>query len=310
MFKLRKYYILPLMLAVLLLAPGCKDKEAAEPMPTPTATDEFSQEQMQQIFADSMTSTLNVETYKFEMTMTTDMEMAGGKQPGEMNMAMNASGAYDQINKKMQMTMDMNIDADVPEMEEGMQNVSMEMYMLEDNMYMKMDMPIVGEQWMKMPVSDEMAETYNSDMVGDQLKMLEGAGEIEFLRYEIVEGSDCYVFRLVPDMLKMMDWVGQQQMAGTEFDAGSISDIADVFKDLAYVVWIDRDSGLMKKMDANIVMEFSSEQYGDKSGEFGSMKMNMVMGMRMYDYNKPVSIVLPEEAKDAVDMSDLGGLGQ
>jgi hypothetical protein len=306
--KLNRYLILPLLLVIvaLLLVPGCKEKESTEA--TPTATVELSQEQMQKIFADSITATTSVETYKFEMNMTTDMEMTGGDQVRKVNMVMNASGAYDQTNNNMQMVMDMNIESDLPEFEEEMQNITMEMYMLEEYMYMKMDMPMVGEQWVKMPASTEMAAAYNPDMVKSQLKMLEGAGEIEFLRYEVADGSDCYVFKLVPDMQKIMDWMGQQPMTGAEFDAGSISNIADVFKDLTYIVWIARDSGLMKKIDATILMEFDTEQYGDMSGEFESMRMNMVMGMRMFDNNKPVSIVLPEEAKDAVDISAMGGL--
>jgi hypothetical protein len=312
MMKLNRYFIIPLLLVIvaLLLVPGCKEKEETEPTATPTATDELSQEQMQQILADTITSTLNVYTYKFEMSMTTDMETTGGTQAGKLNMVMNVSGAYDQTNKNMQMTMDMNMESDFPEFEEEMQDMSVEMYMVEESMYMKMDMPMVGEQWLKMPVSEEMTEAYNSDMVGDQLKMLEGAGKIEFLRYEVVDGADCYVFKLVPDMQKIMDWVGQQPVTGAELDSGSISNIADVFKDLTYTIWIARDSKLTQKMDANILMEFNAEQYGAESGEFDGMRMNMVMGMRMYNYNKPVSIILPEEAEDAIDMSEMGGLGQ
>lgn len=297
--KINKYIILPCLLSVLLLlVPSCQEKEPTETATPPT--DVPSQEQIQQLYTDAIAASLNAETYKFEMNIAYDMEATGGTEPGKVNMVMNATGAYDQINKNMHMSMDMNMDA--PEIEEGMQNMSMEMYMYEENMYMKMDMPMVGEQWIKMPVSAEMAAAYNSNMVGDQLELLEGAGEIEFLRYEVVDGSDCYVFKLIPDMQKIMEWVGQQQMGGEEFDFESIKNISDVFKDLAYIIWIARDSGYMKKMDASITMEATAEQFGAKDGEFDGMKMDMSMAIRMYDYDKPVTIVLPEEALNAAEM--------
>ncbi len=314
-----KRIMVPLLLIsvlLLLLVPGCKEKEATEPTATltPTATGELSQEQMQQILADTMLAVKNAKSYKSDINMTMDMEATGGAQAGKVNVVMTTIATYDQENKNMQMSMNMNMDMetdiDMSEMEEDMQNISMEMYLFEENMYMKMDMPMIGEQWVKMPANEQMMAAYDIDMVSQQLEMLEGPGRIEFLRYEAVDGADCYVFKIVPDMKKIMEWVGQQRTTGTEIPLDNIADIADIFKDISYFVWITRDGGLMKKMDASLLMEFNAEQFGAKDGDFDSMKMKMDMGMRMYDYNKPVAIVLPEEAKDAIDMSEIGNLGQ
>jgi hypothetical protein len=313
MGKSKKYIILPLILVVLLLltlVAGCKEKETAEPATTPTTTtEELTQAQMQEILIDTITATNNAGTYKYEMDMTMTMEGNGGAEAKKMKMDMTASGAYDQENKNMQINMDINMES--PDIEEDAQTMSMDMYVYEDNMYMKMEMPVIGEQWMKMPATEKAMEAYNSDMVGEQLKMLETPGEIKFLRYETVDGSECYVFQVVPDMKKIMDWMGQQQqITGAELDTGNISNLADVFKDISYFIWIARDSGLMTKMESGMLMEFNAEQLGATGGDFDIMKMDMDMSMRLYDYDKTVTIVLPEEAKDAIDMSQMGGFGE
>jgi hypothetical protein len=303
MRKSKKYIILPLMLAVLLLAfvPGCKEKETAAPTTTPTTTtEELSQEQMQQIFAGAIVATKNAQTFKFDMDMRSEMEATGGTEEGKSNVSMKATGVYDQAAKKIHVNMNINMNMNAPQMDEKEQSIAMDMYLLEDTMYIKTDMPFIGEQWLKVPVNAQMSEIYNADMVSEQLKMLESPAEIKFLRYETVDGSDCYVFQVVPDMMKIVEWLGQQQMAGTGFDAEKIKNITDVFKNIYFNVWIARDSGLMKKMEGSMVIDLNAEDYGAASGDFDNMNMNT--GMRLYDYNVPVTIELPEEAKDAVEM--------
>jgi hypothetical protein len=305
MVKSKIYLILPLLLAVLLLTlvPGCKEKETTPTATTPaTGASEFTQEQMQQIFAETIAATKNTQTYKFDMDLTTAMEATGGPEAGKLNMSMNTTGAYDQANQKMHLNINMNMKVNVPEMDESEQNMAMDMYMVEDTMYVKTDMPFLGDQWIKMPVDKEKATGFDAHMVSEQLDMLESPVEIEFLRYEMVDGSDCYVFQVTPDMTKIMQWLAQQQMTGTEFDAEKIQNLADIFKEISYNVWITRDSKLMKKIDGSLLMDLIPEEFGAESGAFDNMNINLSTGMRLYDYNVPVTIELPEEAENAVEM--------
>jgi hypothetical protein len=293
------------MLSLLFIA-GCGDEEGTEPTPKgtePTQEEtELSQSELQSILMDSTLAVREAETYKFIMDIDMTTEVSGSSNEGEMDMTMSATGIASPKNGEMKMTMDMSMDMEGVPMEESMQNISMEMYMLEDSLYMKMDIPEMGEQWMKMPISEELKEELDLNMVDQQLMPLESPVEIEQTGYEVFDGSECYVLNIVPDMPSLMQWLGEQEMGNMEVDWESMEAIADSFKKLSYVCWIAKDSHLMKRMKADMLMEITGEQAGVTDGDFGKMIMDMSMDMAMFDYNEPVSIVLPDEAKNAMEM--------
>jgi len=291
----------------LLFIPGCTDQEGTEPTtpegtePTPEGT-ELSQSELQNILMDSMLAIREAETYKFIMDTTMTVEVSGGEDEGKMDMTMIATGVTSPKRGEMQMTMDMSMDMEGVPMEEGMQNTSMEMYMLEDFIYMKMNIPEMGEHWMKMSLSEELKEEFDLNMVDQQLMPLESPVEIELTGYEIFDGSECYVLNIVPDMPSLIQWLGQHKMVNMEVDWESMEAIADAFKELSYVCWIAKDSKLMKRLKADMLMEITGEQTGFPDSDFDKMTMDMSTDMAMFDYNEPVSIVLPDEAKNAMEM--------
>jgi hypothetical protein len=304
MIKSKKYIVLPVLLAVLLLGLGCKAKETTvTTAPATASTSEFTQEQMQQIFAESINATRNAQTFKCDMELTSDMNITGGAEAGNSNVSMNATGVYDQAGKKMHTNVDINLNTsmNVTGMEKGGQAIAVDMYVVENTMYVKTNLPLLGDQWLKVPANAKTSEVYNPNMVGEQLKMLESPAEIKFLRYETVDGSDCYVFQVVPDIPKIVDWLGQQQMSGTGFDPQKIKNIADAFKNISFDVWIARDSELVKKVDGNLLIDYTADESGS-SGAFDNIKMNLTAGMRLYDYNIPVTIELPSEALNAIEL--------
>lgn len=309
MLKVIKTVLLSLLIASmlsLLFIAGCSDEEGAESTPKGTESTqegtELSQSELQSILIDSMLTVREAETYKFIMDMDMTVKVSGGDDEGKMDMTMTATGVASPKNGEMKMTMDMSMDMEGVPMEESLQNMSMEMYMLEDALYMKMDIPEMGEQWIKMPISEELKEELDLNMVDQQLLPLESPVEIEHTGYETFDGSECYVLNIVPDMPSLMQWLSEQEMGNMEVDWESMEAIADSFKKLSYVCWIAKDSNLMKRMKADMLMEITGEQAGVTDGDFGKMIMDMSMDMAMFDYNEPVSIVLPDEAKNAMEM--------
>jgi len=65
--------------------------------------------------------------------------------------------------------------------------------------------------------------------------------------------------------------------------------------------WIAKDKKFVMKAEAAIDMTMSPDTEEEA-------KVAMDYTMTFYDYNVPVSIVLPPEAEDAMDIRDLFGM--
>jgi len=311
MLKITRNLLLPVLLVsilFLLFIPGCDEQEAAP------GEAEVSQPELQQILADSMLAQQGVDSYQMKMDMDTTMNISGGPEEGTADMHMAMEGAIDQANMEMQMTMNISMDVDASDMGSDSSDfaeapeISMEMYVLADSLYMKMDIPEMGEQWMKMPASEEMMEMNNINMAEQQLALLDSAGEMTFLGYESFGGSECYVIHLVPDTEKMWDWLKQQQMTGTESAWEDLDTLSDIFKELSYTCWIAKDTKYMEKITGSMLMEMSADDFGETGDDSGTMTLDIDFDMTMYDYNKPVSIVLPAEAENAMELPQFGGV--
>jgi hypothetical protein len=55
-------------------------------------------------------------------------------------------------------------------------------------------------------------------------------------------------------------------------------------------------------MALNMNMAMTPDQFGDTSDEVENVAMTIDMTMSLRDYNAPVPITLPEEAKNAMEM--------
>ena len=301
MGKVLKMLLISLLLISILSLPialGCNGDKA-------DTSGEFSQLELEQILTDSTLLVNSVDSYKMTMDMDVFMDMSGGGEEGTMDMDMTMEGAIDQKNMEMYMVMEIYMAMDMG-FEAGSEDMTIDMYMVDDYLYMKMDIPELGEEWIKMPATDETMSAYDLDMVSEQLAILESPGELNYLRDEILDGSDCYVIQMIPDLAAIMDWIGDQGLADLGLDWEDVGVIRDMFDELTYTIWIDKETKYIKKMTAYILMKMSGDDFADMDGDIGTITMDMNMDIEMYDYNKPVTIVLPDEALDAMEFGDFG----
>jgi hypothetical protein len=248
-------------------------------------------------------ATADMKSYRFDMEM--DMEMTGESEgePMEVTMTMDTTGAFDNENREMMM--DMNMVMGTSDDEEIEMTVAV--YIIDGMMYSLTDMPLMGMEgtWTKMEMP---AGTW--EMMGQQVNQVESmveiidALEIEISGIEKVSGKDCYILEVDPDPEDM--W---ELLAGQTIGAGEIGNflgeaeeyLDEILKDISVKYWVEKDTYFLSKAVISMRMKITPEIMGYAEEE-GEVDMTMTMNMLTYDYNQPVTIVLPAEAAEAVEM--------
>jgi hypothetical protein len=233
------------------------------------------------------------------MVLNMDMTATGGTQPGTISMDTTSDGGINLDTNQMELTMDLSMTSDNPDLDTGLQNMSYSMYMLTDWVYMKIAMPGLGEQWMKANITNP-DESFNMNIAEQQTAMLESPSKIELVRSETVDGVDCNVFSITPNMDELADWYNEQGST----DLNNNIDYTDVFKEYSILCYVSKDANQLKRMALTMVMQMNAEDAGESSEEFDMMNIDVLMDMTIADQNGSFSVVLPPEAENAIEVSE------
>jgi hypothetical protein len=240
-------------------------------------------------------TTARYDSVSMAMDMTATVEIIGGPDAGKMTMTGDGTGVMDMANREMQWTM--NTTMDIPEM--GEQTMVSKTCLVGEWMYTGVEIPDFGEHWFKMEVTPGMWE--QQSQLEKQIAFLKSAVEVKSLPDQTVDGTDCYVFEVVPSVEALGELLSQQSstMGGMDF---SRFNLADLFQEMRVKEWIARDSYQVAKTEVYMCMQMRPEDVGATGADFDKMLVDINMTMRSYDYNQPVSIVLPDGALDAEEM--------
>ena len=246
-----------------------------------------------------------METGKIEMDMIMEMSGKGDGESLDMSMSLQANVAMDMPNKKMEMEMEMEMPEELgtPFMPSS---IEMEMYVIDDIMYMNMG-EMLGEDsgWMKMDVMEDEYSGFediweSQNLTSQQEDLLFEAAEVNILGERKVNGVDCYEVSIVPDMEQLFDLMMSQDMSGSlseDFNYSEMDEALEILEEYSITYWYDKSTFLPVKMD--IEMTMSDEEEGL------DMSIDMEVNMKYSNVNKSVTIKLPSDAKDAVDMSGM-----
>jgi hypothetical protein len=272
-----------LVLALSLAAFGCGEGE-------------LTQEDIERIVADAANANATVNTVIFDIEMEMLRDISSSDDPVQMTMVSNGTGIIDKTNQTMKIVMDMTMD--IPEL--GKEDTDMEMYATGGWMYMKMDIPGLGEHWVKMPLTEEMWQSQSK--FDQQVELLRTAKEVNFHGSENVNGTACYVVEIVPDMAVLFEIMSQQQMPGMEdIDLEELG-MADWFKEFSIKLWVAKDGYLLIKAEEYLLMEITAADLGVSDEELEKMTMDMNITMTCYDYNEDVFIELPAGALQSTEI--------
>jgi len=290
-----------------------------------------------EIIASVLNNSEEVKTCKFDMDMTIDVITGNETNVTAMTIKVKGSGVDDIINESMRMAMNINMNT-TDEIPSGMpETIAIEMYLINNTVYVKNDLGIPFiPTWIKMeqPVVNE---TYNESYLPaqDQLELqmeLLNCSNVTLLDDEVVNDTDCYVLKLELDFKKLLEYLMSQATMdelgipgfdkpdliddSQETEIGNVTDETGNVTDemgnvtveieddinmmnMSVTEWIAKDTYLLMKAEATLDMTTTSPDTEEE------VTIAIDFNMRLYDYNVPVTIELPAEAGDAMDIGDL-----
>jgi len=265
------------IIGLVVISTGCMDEKKT-----------LSESDMENIKEKILESQNKIETYKMSMTMDMTMESGGM----DMSVDSSAEGEVDNRNHKMQMSMGMNMPM--------LGETNMEMYFIEDTMYMGMEM-MGRTEWVK----TELGETEKENIWNQQSYIEKEMGMIKNSKVELsgdekVRGVDSWVIKITPDKNSLEEYVmSEMSQSSSELDEDEMPGMD--FKNIEIKYWIAKDSYFITKQEAQMDFAMTDE----KSGE--SMNIEMDVSVELYDYNEPVNIVLPKDALNAKSSDEMIG---
>jgi len=281
----KKVLAIALMLVAILSINACTGAPSAE-----------------RIISNALAAMTSVKTYEMDMTMDMAMAVEVDDEAMAMNITMTGSGACDIENMKMRADFEMDMEMGMPEDPDEIEmKMGMEMYLIDDMMYAMMDMPLLGSTWTKSRVPQgQQQELLGSMDIETMVELLE-ATPVKVMSSDRVNGIDCYLLQLEPDVALLWRLIMQQlELTNMEMPAVDAEIISDLFRHVTVKQWIAHDTYYVIKTEIEIALELTPEAVGEPDEE-GVATIEITMIMLMDNYNQPVAIELPPEAEDAVE---------
>jgi len=281
----KKILTMSLVVAIVLCFTACGE-ETEEEVELPPA---------QEIVDGAVESFDNISTYQFEMDMTmyTTGEAVG--EAIEHTVTMVNSGTLDLENQ--QMKTDLSMDA-------GDEMMRVESYIIDGMVYAKPEAPGEEPGWIKSEAPAEYWEMMTAvSGIKNYIELLKTA-QVKVIGSEQVNGVDCYILQLTPEMAELYQTA--MNPVGGVGQAGMLAPVPeelleDMFRSFSVKEWVAKDTYLLMKAEIDMAIETTPE-FKDYLGEEVDVSIDVTISFLAYNYNQPVTIVVPEEALEASEM--------
>lgn len=290
---LKKAALLPVLILTLFIF-GCEEGVPAEPpesITTPpeelTATD---------IAANTIYASSTIDTSWFEVATEFTVDIIGGEHASSVAMQQNTIGYLNNIEREMMFSMD--ILSEMPD--SAPQDSSLKTYFVDDWAYMQMNMPVIGEQWLKMQLTEDMWNQQSH--LGQQVEFLKTAAEINITGNETVGNTDCYVLEIIPDMAVLAQWIATQSNLEENGIQVAEQDFISRITSVSMEEWIAAGSFLPLREDFAIHIELLPGDFTNPVTGLEKAVLDIGTEIIYYDFGDIVPIELPPEAENAIEV--------
>lgn len=254
----------------------------------------------QEIINKSIAANEKMKSYKFDLNMNLQMNGLAASIPGGINIVAKGNGAIDTLNSQMQMNL--NLEADIPG--QGKQTIPMEYIWVGGWTYMKVSVPIIGDQWLKVKMNDTALAS--QDQAAQQLEFLKSAVTVTKSGTESIDGKEYYVLQIEPDLNKMADWfnsIGQSLGSGLQqFNLGDL-DVTKLIKQISIKEWVAKDNYVISRAEVSMMMTLNPSDMGIPNQNGEQINFNITESLNFFDYSKPITVTLPSDAQNAQEVN-------
>lgn len=172
-------------------------------------------------------------------------------------------------------------------------DMTTESYLIDNVMYTKSYTADTTTTWTKQKFTEESWENLNQ--MAQQMDMLKSA-PVELLGSEQLDGIDCYVLRVTPDLAEMYQTMMQNFSSEGKW-LSKIFDFKEMIQNASVKMLVAKDTFFVIKDEIKMTLVMNQDSMHMPLGDTKlEMKMDYEMITRNYDYNKPVTITPPTEA--------------
>jgi predicted component of type VI protein secretion system len=276
LFKGRSFVLILVLLAVLALV-GCGSSE------TKVNADEVVQ--------DALAAQANVDSSNVKIDIVATAEGTLNGEPLDAGLDAALTADIDWANKKMKADLGMNADYNGVSFP-----ISMKMYAVDNCSYTQMTFGMMADNWTKSEFPMDFWLSQDGDQTVDVDSILQ-CTEAESLPSQKVGGINCYVLQLKPDIAALQEMLSEETASVEE-----MPDLDSLISDLSIKVWVAKDTSYVTKIEIVLSAHLTGEAMGDPESS-DVLDISLTITMEMTDVNEPVSIELPDEAKNAEEGS-------
>lgn len=117
--------------------------------------------------------------------------------------------------------------------------------------------------------------------------------ESELVEDEVLDGIDCHVLRVTPDLSAIQRAVSEQYPL-----VGEIRDIESIYDHLSILAWVAKETSLVVKIELSAVTRVTSREF-PRLPDGDTLDSSFTLTVEASGFNEPVLIDLPDGARAA-----------
>ncbi len=232
-------------------------------------------------------SSKGIRTYRFNMITESEVIVGNETNGVKSTTVSNVTGAMDLVNRSMV------VNTSVITKRFGhTYEMRSETVVLNDTAYMKVVRPNGTVAWFKTKVGEDFWR--RSDQIDQQVTLLRISKVVKVADGR-VNGEDCYVLDLKPDMDKFAEFV----ISYSRNVPKNKTELTKIIKDVEVRMWIAKDTFYPIKTEIRTLMRFPMGiSIGNLKGSLNITEKTKTV-ITLYDINEPVVVRIPKGAENA-----------